>query len=81
MRAGHALVTNDLVPLTPDRGGWLRPPGFPVVRMWTDEAEFFLGAVEELPLVHPKITKRRVGIGADGWVRSATSHNRWRVSS
>jgi hypothetical protein len=67
IQAGHALLTDDILPLTPGGAGWLVQPGFAAMRMWPDEAEFFLGAYESLPRVHPAISKRRVDIGEGGW--------------
>jgi hypothetical protein len=67
VQAGHGLLTDDILPLEPSDAVWRVQPGFPTMRMWPDEAEFFLGECESLPLVHPAITKRRVNIGAEGW--------------
>ena len=67
IQAGHALVSDDIVPLTSSPTGWFAQPGFATMRMWPDTAKFFLGSYESLPLVHPAIDKRRVAIGASGW--------------
>jgi hypothetical protein len=67
MQAGFPLLTDDILPVEDRNGTFLARPGYPQMRMWPDEAEHFLGGLEDLPLVHPVVTKRRVAVGAGGF--------------
>ena len=67
VQAGCALLSDDILPLAPAGERWTASPGFPVMRMWPDEADFFLGGHSDLPRVHPAGEKRRVFIGRAGW--------------
>jgi hypothetical protein len=37
------------------------------MRLWPDEAQYFLGHYEDLERVHPAYSKRRVPVGPDGF--------------
>lgn len=67
LRAGGALLTDDLLPVEERGGVFLGHPGYPQMRMWPDEATWFLGGCDDLPLVHPELSKRRVPVGPDGF--------------
>jgi hypothetical protein len=67
MRAGGKLLTDDLLPVEERDGTFWGHPGYPQMRMWPDEAAWFLGGCDDLPLVHPELTKRRVPVGPDGF--------------
>jgi len=67
MQAGGALLTDDLLPVEERGGAFLAHPGYPQMRMWPDEAAWFLGGCDDLPLVHPELAKRRVPVGPDGF--------------
>lgn len=73
LRAGGTLLTDDLLPVEERHGTFLGHPGYPQMRMWPDEATWFLGGCGDLPLVHPELTKRRVPVGPDGF---GTFHDR-----
>jgi hypothetical protein len=64
--AGGALLTDDVLAVAEQDGGFLAQPGYPQMRMWPDEAEHFLGRLEGLPLVHPELAKRRISVGPHG---------------
>jgi hypothetical protein len=64
MRAGHPLLTDDILPVEERDGIFLGRPGYPQMRMWPDEAGYFLGAFEDLDRVHPTVSKRRIPIGS-----------------
>jgi len=66
MQAGYPLLTDDILPVE-DKEGLQGRPGYPQVRMWPDEAAYFVGRFEELPLVHPELSKRRVPVGPGGF--------------
>lgn len=67
VKAGHPLLSDDLLPLEEKDGTFLARPGYPQMRMWPDEATHFLGGFEDLPTVHPDLSKRRVPIGPGGF--------------
>lgn len=71
VQAGHPLLTDDILPVEEIAGTFLGRSGYPQMKMWPDEAAHFLGGFEDLPLVHPRISKRRVTIGEEigGWGR------------
>ena len=66
MQAGYSLLTDDILPV--ERRGevfWARP-GYPQMRMWPDQAWRFLSHYEDLDIVHPAYSKRRVPVGENG---------------
>lgn len=67
IRCGALLVTDDILPLISGDDAWWALPAFPAMRMWPDEAEFFLGGYEALSHVHPDSAKRYVPVGAGGF--------------
>jgi hypothetical protein len=66
MQAGYPLLTDDILPLEQYGEKFLGRPGYPQMRMWPDQASYFLGHYEDLGIVHPAYSKRRVPVGADG---------------
>lgn len=67
MQAGHPLLTDDVLPVEERNGTFFARPGYPRMRMWPDEAAWFVERWQELPLVHPDISKRWVPVGGDGF--------------
>jgi hypothetical protein len=67
LRAGFPLLTDDVLPVEEVEGGFLARPGYPQMRMWPDEAAFFVPGWESLPTVHPAVSKRRVPVGDGGF--------------
>lgn len=63
--AGHRLLADDLLALHWEDGDLLANPGYPMLRLWPEQADYFLGDHVGLPLVHPAFTKRRVHLAAD----------------
>jgi len=59
---GHALLADDLLALRFDADRVWAAPGYPMLRLWPEQADHFVGDHERLPLVHPAFTKRRVSI-------------------
>lgn len=66
MQRGHSLVTDDIMAINHGDQIYCRP-GYPTMRMWPEVAEHFLGHFEDLPLVHPELSKRRVFVGSDSF--------------
>ena len=66
MQAGHPLLTDDLLRLDVEES-FAAHPGYPQMRMWPEVAEHFVGGFEDLDLVHPELTKRRVPVGPEGF--------------
>lgn len=67
MRAGAALLTEDLLVVEEREGAWDARPAYPQMRMWPDEATFFAGEPEALPRVQPDSEKRSVAVGPGGF--------------
>ena len=66
MQAGHPLLTDDIVPVERSGGAFIGRPGYPQMRMWPEQAEHFLGHHEDLDIVYPGYSKRRVPVEGDG---------------
>nr|MBC7244663.1 hypothetical protein [Chloroflexota bacterium] len=67
VQAGYSLLTDDILPVEHCGDAFMGRPGYPQMRLWPDEAQHFLGHYEDLELVHPAYTKRRVPVGPDGF--------------
>ncbi len=67
MQQGYPLLTDDILPVEHAAGGFLGRPGYPQMRMWGNEADYFLGGSENLEIVHPVYPKFRVPVGAGGF--------------
>lgn len=66
---GAELLTDDILPVTPVADQVIARPGFPQMRFWPAELDYFVGDHERFPLAHPAFSKRRVPVGADGFGR------------
>ena len=62
--AGHPLLVDDLLALEVTADEVRAQPGYPMLRLWPEQADHFVGDHSDLPLVHPSFTKRRVPVGA-----------------
>jgi hypothetical protein len=62
MQAGYPLLTDDILPVEYSGGEYLGYPGYPQMRLWPEQAQHFLGRYEDLDLVHPSVSKRRVPV-------------------
>jgi hypothetical protein len=60
MHSGCGLLTDDILPVEHSARAYTGRPGYPQMRMWPGQAEHFLGRYENLDLVHPALSKRRV---------------------
>ena len=67
MQLGFPLLSDDLVGLEASSGDILARPGFPSMRLWPDQAAHFLGDWRDLALAHPRVDKRRVSVGPEGF--------------
>jgi len=63
MEAGCPLITDDLLPVRASCGSFVAYPSYPQVRLWPEEAQFFLGHYAGLQKVHPEHEKRKVHVG------------------
>lgn len=64
MEQGCSLLTDDILALEVAATEAIARSGYPQMRMWPPVATHFLGQRwEGLPVVHPQLTKRRVGVG------------------
>ena len=67
LEAGYSLLTDDILPLRwTDNLIWANP-GYPQMRMWPDEAKYFVGHCEDLERVLPTLSKHRVPVGVNGF--------------
>jgi hypothetical protein len=66
VQAGYPLLTDDVLPVDNLEGTYVGRPSYPQMRMWPDQALHFLGGYEDLGIVHPAYSKRRVPIGVEG---------------
>ncbi len=66
LRQGYSLLTDDVLPLEERGGTFLGRPGYPQMRMWPDQAARYLERWQELELIHPGYSKRRVPVGPGG---------------
>jgi hypothetical protein len=66
MQAGHPLLADDIVPVERSGGAFIGRPGYPQMRMWPEQAEYFLGHYEDLEIVYPGYSKRRVPVEENG---------------
>lgn len=66
LQAGYLLLTDDILAVERGRDMFIGRPGYPQIRLWPDQAEYFLGHHQNLQLVHPGGSKRRVPVGPDG---------------
>ena len=67
MQAGYPLLTDDILPLVRQEETFLGRPGYPNMRMWPEQVQYFLGHYEDLEIIHPALSKRRVPVGPDGF--------------
>lgn len=67
MEKGYPLLTDDILPIEERNGIFFGRPGYPRMRMWPDEADFFLGGHKDLEIVHPGYSKRRIPVGEKGF--------------
>ncbi len=61
--AGHRLLADDLLAVEQAQDVPQARPGYPMLRLWPDQADRFVGDHTVLPLVHPAYDKRRVTVG------------------
>jgi hypothetical protein len=64
VQAGHPLLADDILAVREREGAFFGEPGYPQMRLWPGEAEHFLGQADDLPLVHPRVSKRRAPVGS-----------------
>jgi hypothetical protein len=67
MQAGYPLLTDDILPVECSRGTYMGRPGYPQMRMWPEQAQHFVGRYEDLDIVHPAFSKRRVPVDERGF--------------
>jgi hypothetical protein len=64
--AGWSLVSDDVLPLTPEEDGVWAAPGYPGLKLWPDTVATFIGDPAAFPRIAPGLEKRRVPVGR-GW--------------
>jgi hypothetical protein len=63
LRAGAALLSDDLLALELSEGVWRALPGYPQMRLWPEQAARYLCEASHLPPVHPLAEKLRAPVG------------------
>jgi hypothetical protein len=71
-RAGYALLSEDVLALTPVNEGWLAWPAYDHVRLWADSPALPDGSVKDLPPLSPTWEKRALALDRAG-IRQATT--------
>lgn len=66
MRAGFSLLADDIVAIEQRGSSFYARPGYPQLRLWPTEAQYFLGSCKELDTVRPSSAKQRVPVGLCG---------------
>lgn len=67
MQLGYPLLSDDVFPVERRGDAFIGLPGYPQMRFWPDEAQYFLGRYEDLEIVHPAYSKRRAPVGSGGF--------------
>lgn len=67
LRNSHRLLADDLVAVEQTAQGFVCRPGYPEMRMWPREAEFFVSPPQPPVPVQPGSEKLRIRIGEDGF--------------
>ena len=65
-RRGFGVLTDDMLPLVEEAGGFLAQPTYPRMRLWGDSVERFYGSPDALPLLTPRWQKRALDLGDQG---------------
>jgi hypothetical protein len=63
MQQGLSMLTDDILPVESGDGVFFGRPGYPQMRMWPEEADFFLGGHANPDLVLPWYPKYRIPVG------------------
>lgn len=69
VEAGACLLADDMAVLEETEGRWEVRSSYPLMRMWPDAAQHFLGYYTDLPLVQWDSEKRSVAVGEGGFGR------------
>lgn len=63
IQAGDHLLTDDITLIEDKQGIFTARPGYPSMRLWPDEAQYFRGAYEDLDIIQDGYEKRRMPVG------------------
>ncbi len=67
VRAGHALITDDILPIEESQGTFWGQPGLPQIKLWPDQTEYLVGIQSGLKPVVPGLSKMLVPVGLNGF--------------
>ena len=67
MQLGHALLADDIFAIQQTGGCFYGRPAYPNMRMWPEQAQYFIGQYAHLQPVTPAAEKRHVPIGEQGF--------------
>jgi hypothetical protein len=62
-RAGFAVLSDDVTPVTEEGGGFVAQPAYPRLRLWPESVEALFGDRESLPVIVPGWDKRHLDLG------------------
>ena len=67
LETGHALLTDDLLVLRKDEGGFLAQAGIPRIKLFPETAARFLGALANGGRMNPYTQKKVIPLGEEGF--------------
>lgn len=66
VQAGFPLISDDIVPVERRQDVCLARSAYPSMRMWPEQADYFVGSHEDYEFVHPQLAKRRIPLAGSG---------------
>jgi hypothetical protein len=69
-RRGHAMISDDVVPIREQEGRFFAVPSYPYFSLWPDSMAMLYGEGKDLRPLSPTFAKRQLG-GEDGSIRFA----------
>lgn len=61
-RRGHAVLSDDVVPVRPDADRYMAVPAYPKLRLWPESAAALMGSADALPPMMPGWSKRALDL-------------------
>lgn len=61
-RRGHALIADDIVPITERASSFYATPAYPYLSLWPTSVEALFGSADKLPVFSPGFEKRRFSV-------------------
>ena len=64
-RAGYAVLSDDVTPITEQDGGFFAQPAYPRLRLWPESVEALFGDRDSLPIIVPGWDKRHLDLARE----------------